>query len=342
MQLDWPGVGKGKRHCISHRKHWEMKCTEWGIQRNNGDKCSTRINDIKYNVDMDREIAPKEYNQELELNVYTDGSKTRDKVGSGALIRHEGKTVHHISARLPDHATVFQAEITAITEAAKFIDQHTWNRTPNEVCFFVDSQSALGAINNPKISSKTVEKAVKTLNKLHTKIPSVSLTWIKAHTGHPGNEAADRLAKIGTRKDLALEVHQPHSTIQNNIRLKVYDKWKEKWDAYELAQQTKQFHTEPDKVLGKSILKLTRHELGRYVRVVTGHNNLKYHYGLMNKKEDKTCRFCKYKKETFHHLITIEVCDLTTEQILKFSNMKKIKEALEYEETNQRTPSQTQ
>jgi ribonuclease HI len=62
-----------------------------------------------------------------------------------------------------------------------------------------DSQAAIQAINNINISSKTVLECRKLLNQLGAR-NSLKICWIKAHASHPGNEMADRLAKMGANQ----------------------------------------------------------------------------------------------------------------------------------------------
>ena len=59
---------------------------------------------------------------------------------------------------------------------------------------FSDSQALLMALNKTTMTSKTVVKTHKELNKLGDKVQTLTLTWIKAHHGHDGNELADEYA----------------------------------------------------------------------------------------------------------------------------------------------------
>ena len=49
-----------------------------------------------------------------EITIYTDGSKIGGKVGSGFVVFKRKKVIFFQNARLPDKATVFQAELYAI------------------------------------------------------------------------------------------------------------------------------------------------------------------------------------------------------------------------------------
>ena len=49
-----------------------------------------------------------------QLNIYTDGSKTDGRLGTGYVIYEETTEYDIESYSLPSHATVFQAELVAI------------------------------------------------------------------------------------------------------------------------------------------------------------------------------------------------------------------------------------
>ena len=66
---------------------------------------------------------------------------------------------------------------------------------------------------------------------------------------------------------------------------------------------TKQFYNAPNKNLAKSVYKLCRMELSRFVRIITGHNGLFYFKSKIDKEISPACRFCLEKEETFHHLV---------------------------------------
>ena len=53
------------------------------------------------------------------------------------------------------------------------------------------------------------------------------------------------------------------------------------------------------------ICSLTRKDISRFIRLITGHNNLNYHCYLRDNtgEHDIRCRFCEEKNETFFHLV---------------------------------------
>ena len=83
-------------------------------------------------------------------------------VGAAYTMYEVNKECRTEKFKLPDTCTVFQAEIKAILEAARFLNtvqQYKFVR------FFVDSQAALLALANTKITSTLVRDAKLELNK---------------------------------------------------------------------------------------------------------------------------------------------------------------------------------
>ena len=65
--------------------------------------------------------------------------------------------------------------------------------------FFVDSQSAILALEKFTTKNSLVKQAKQNLNKLGL-LNKVLIQWIPGHEGHLGNEVADRLAKRGANE----------------------------------------------------------------------------------------------------------------------------------------------
>ena len=104
----------------------------------------------------------------LEVNCFTDGSKTDD--GTGAAYYMMGnddewrifKRQEYI--HLGQSTTVFQAEVTAIARAAlAMIDANITGRFIN---FYIDSQSAIRALDSYMVRLKSVADCKRILNKV--------------------------------------------------------------------------------------------------------------------------------------------------------------------------------
>ena len=173
---------------------------------------------------------------------------------------------------------------------------------------FVDSQAAISAIDNPFVKSQIVSDAVDALNKLADTTKSVTIVWIPAHKGHEGNERADILAKQGsseTDESRLLKVKRPQATLKSTIHVNVRRQWQEEWQALNMARHTKSFYHGPNQTKAKFVYKLARLELGRFVRIITGHNNLNFFQAKLGLARNPTCRFCGGGDETITHFIFV-------------------------------------
>ena len=135
-----------------------------------------------------------------QVSVYTDGSLTMTHCGAGYVIYDNNKTIAESSIKLSFNTTVFQAEIIAIREAVKWLNN---NRTDEQQYFKImtDSQAAFLALAAETFTSKLVKNTIDELNELGTKVARVEIAWIKAHVGHQGNKRADQLAREATSKN---------------------------------------------------------------------------------------------------------------------------------------------
>ena len=130
--------------------------------------------------------------------VYTDGSKLDGGVGGGVF---SDDLNLRMSFRLPDHCSVFQAEVAAIeTAAARLLEMQILD---TEICILSDSQAALKALPSNLSHSKTVIGCRITLDRLATRT-TLSLCWIPGHSNFIGNDAADELARKGTLEQLTV------------------------------------------------------------------------------------------------------------------------------------------
>ena len=187
----------------------------------------------------------------------------------------------------------------AILEAAKYLNSQEDGKY---VKFFVDSQAALLALENRKVTSELVDRLIKELNKAASK-RSITLCWTKAHVGTKGNERADELAKDGTNSKNLVNVRIPKAELREKINDVFYEEWGREFSEYKGARMGKFFYSGPDKTRAKYVCKLARMSLARFVRVISGHNSLFYFRSKVDKEISPRCRFCLEADETFEHLI---------------------------------------
>ena len=268
------------------------------------------------------------------IRVYTDGSKLKKKVGAGISIMHDSKILWEKSIRLPDHATVFQAELLAIKEAARWLNQkEKWNCP---VIILSDSQSSLLALSASKTKTTLIKETHNELLRLK-KTAMLSISWIKAHVGFPGNERADQLAKEGTVIPENDMIYIPPSLSyhKTNNKTKLYTTWNNRWEktTFTLRKeytnepeespeftteykptmwQTKNWWPHIDKGKSRELLNNDKQELRRLIQAITGFNHLKYNKIKAKSFKEKrrfsrkeaACRICEEEAETFWHLAT--------------------------------------
>ena len=304
--LEWNGTTNKKTHATSHLRHWETLLQQGGIQLEDLDKCHSVHWNPAFKVNLDSFDGTARHRALSQYNVYTDGSKYNCRVGSGYAI-YKGKTLIQTgSFRLPDHATVFQAEITAISKAASDILQRNTEEM-KYIKFYVDSQAALKALANPIIKTKSVAEAVQSLETLASKVRRLSLQWIPAHRGLFGNTTADDLAKAGASNNSPasmLQVLKPAAAFKMEIKQFIYKLWKQEWTNDNQYAHAKAFYDGPDSLKARYVYKLARLELGRFARLITGHNNLNAFQTRIGLWGSKKCRLCQISDETFIHWAT--------------------------------------
>nr|XP_044248538.1 uncharacterized protein LOC123002436 [Drosophila takahashii] len=109
---------------------------------------------------------------ENAVNIYTDGSKLNLQTGGGVFSPEPDIKV---SFRLPDHCSVFQAEVMATQEAMSYLD--TTNHCNTDIIIFSDSQAALRALDSYSTNSLTISECRKSLNEMATHL-RISLIWV--------------------------------------------------------------------------------------------------------------------------------------------------------------------
>ena len=149
-----------------------------------------------------------------------------------------------------------------------------------------------------------VRDTIDALNKLGDRALSVVLVWIPAHRGYFGNDRADDLAKEGTiRQSVNFCSLQPRSHLKNQIKDHIYANWRLQWTETGLASHSKHFYCGPSPLKARFVYKLARLELGRLVRIVSGHNNLNSFQTRIGLWGSAVCRFCEQEPEDMLHLL---------------------------------------
>ena len=152
------------------------------------------------------------------LHIYTDASKMADSDRVGAAFYVEELEYGH-AARLTDGISIYAAELTAIQMAIDWL-LNSANLT-QDVVIFTDSLSSVQSFSSCRSTSQPIifDRALTSVYQLQQ---TVTFAWIPSHVGIRGNEAVDRLAKLGTERaivdiNLPLEFHQEKAEIDDYI-----------------------------------------------------------------------------------------------------------------------------
>ena len=251
------------------------------------DTCNGSLDDQKFIVNK-KSFETNYTTYPSELNIFTDGSKIDENVGAGYVFYNFKDIVASGTFKLNKSNTVFQAELMAIKQAA---DKLTSLDDYKFVRFYVDSQAALLALNVPWYRSQLVKETFDALNKACVG-RKIVLNWIKAQVGIEGNVKADELAKEGGQNGTPSIPPFPKSELKNRVKDLIYKKWENAWLDYSDARMAKIFYRKPDSNLAQKVLSLSRCELGRFLRLVSGHNGLFYFKSVIDGEISATCRFC--------------------------------------------------
>jgi ribonuclease HI len=147
--------------------------------------------------------------------IYTDGSKVGDRVACAAV---SNTTTYN--RRLPDGASIYSAELTAILLA---LDLAKRDRSTK---FFIctDSLSSLEAIKNRKLDQPFIQEIYSKLSKLANLRKSIYFVWTPGHIGIAGNERADKAAREALRLDV-FRMPLPWTDFKPKIKQLIRAKW---------------------------------------------------------------------------------------------------------------------
>ena len=232
---------------------------------------------------------------------WTDGAKNNNGVGAGAF---EEKSNTKISIKLDNHVTVFQSESFALLKALEScLDSEYLGK---KILIFSDSLSLLKSLDQPKQWSKLLWDCIIALNQLGAN-NDVTLAWCPGHSGHVGNEEADKLAVEGSKNmetDVSFGVvGMTVSVIKNNLKIWAKRKCIDYWNNKPYLRHSKNFIKPFDEWAANYLLSLSRRQLRFIIGFLTGHGAFRGHLKTMRLVQDDSCRFCDLEVETAEHIL---------------------------------------
>ncbi|XP_041350841.1 uncharacterized protein LOC121369832 [Gigantopelta aegis] len=205
--------------------------------------------------------------------VYTDGSATNAVENGGAGIYIMDPSGYREEAPFPTgkHCTNYAAEVEALIHAAHIIS--TREENCSHVVFLTDALFALQALETNKLDR--LSEALYPISSVN----QVVLQWISAHCGIPGNENADKLAKLGAAKEQ-----------------------EDNWVTYEVMESHIKSLNRPSKQTNDYYL-LSRQEQVIIFRLRTGHNRLNQHMHKRFRLVPSSICSCGEAEQTTEHVI---------------------------------------
>ena len=185
----------------------------------------------------DSSDGPKKHQEYLEnlisgkVLLYTDGSKSEEGVCGSAwsiFTQYGMQTSSEMasgSCCIGGKAEVFDAKLHAIQEGLQHICSQNWQ--PRDIVVYVDNQAALTTLlsGNPagtEFAQHTLE-LISTLQHAGWKIQGL---WTPAHCEIPGNEQADKLAKLGSRKtNICSHARVTKTWLQAKVKEQLLQDW---------------------------------------------------------------------------------------------------------------------
>lgn len=263
--------------------------------------CKYMINPIDFpsNILLDDLI----FTDNNTLNVYTDGSK--NDIGTGyafAVFKNYSCIYKHLT-KLRYFNSVYQAEALAILEAIRWIIDNNYCKAN----IFTDSKSVIDSLRNLVPNSNIISEIHNILSK--NRGVSISVNWIKAHVGNPGNEFADTIAKYSILAGKDQLAKYPVSFKNKHFKTVLYENWQRDWDYSDKGRFTYDIYSKVT-----SDLKIKNKVL---IYFVTGKGSFPTYLFAVNKKADNLCS-CGEEGTPHHYLQTR--CSLSKTYIKRKTN----------------------
>ena len=240
--------------------------------------------------------------------IYTDGSKNESGVACASVSDNL-----QIQMRLPDYASIFTAELTAILYTLDMIPSYN----DDEFLIVCDSRSSIEAIGHYQISNPIVFEILRKTTTLQELGKSLVLIWCPSHCGILGNEVADTLAKQAISHSIT-DFGLPFTDFKCKILQYCRSKWQSIWD---LETANKLHCIQPELGLWPYCLREKRREEIVLARCRIGHSHLTHTY-LLRRELPPMCVACFCPLTVKHILVDCIDFSLIRQQYYNISSMK--------------------
>jgi ribonuclease HI len=217
--------------------------------------------------------------------MYTDGSLLKrsgfQRTGAAVVGYCNQKEVFHLQLGLGGHAEISDAELAGLMLAAKRASSYT--RTHPEIQnihIFTDCSSALTTIHQskPTAGQQYSTSFCHSINQLLASDPNIkaTLSWCPSHSGIPGNDRADKLAKEATERALESPIGVTRTNALRRVKMSATKLWNHEWRKTSLTGRYAIANRLPPSLKPTHhfrTLKAKRELFGRTLQCRTGHNH---------------------------------------------------------------------
>lgn len=214
---------------------------------------------IEHNAEKARQRHDDNNDTGRCLSIYTDGSGIDGEIGAAAvcLLTRQTRAVYMGPNTV---STVYAAELQGISLALQIAQEYVeqGGRRRN-IAIYTDNQAAIWSIAKAEGRSGAyiLEEIADQVQRLQDRGRPVTVRWIPAHVGIPGNEAADRAAKeaTGWRDDgrrhppaaAPPKLHPLKSTLRRWCKRQTEEAWAAQWKTEAKGRATYRHTPRPTK-----------------------------------------------------------------------------------------------
>lgn len=205
--------------------------------------------------------------------------------------------IHQAYFRLHTNCSIIQAELIAIFRCLIFLSMN--KRVINiDIQIVTDSAVSIALIKRPKRKQPLSFKINQLLLKpdLNNKI---KFCWVPSHSGNPGNDLADKLARNVKHTVNKLTYNAiPISALKRNLSRNSILNWQEQWNCSEKGRRTFCFFPNIDERLRK-----TFQPNFHLTQLLTGHGNFREYLNRFNIRDTNYCDCDNVTVQDVNHLI---------------------------------------
>ncbi|KAK9847031.1 Endonuclease/exonuclease/phosphatase [Penicillium brevicompactum] len=258
---------------------------------------------VKIEVGSDRETAIEKaeaIRSTSDIVAYSDASGRDSHLGAAVVAFNDNMEIvesQQIQVGPMDRWSVHVAELIGIFHAVNTVFKMAHQRLRTEdrqttATILCDSRSALQAIKNAR--NKSGQRIVHAIHQAATELQiagvALRLQWVPRHCDNPGNDAADRMAKLAASPDKSHPFRPLLTRERAFIREKITSQWEHEWRTSSKGGHLRKIDdTLPATYTRKLYGSLPRGRAYLLTQLRTGHNWLSTHRKKIGYSDDDRC-----------------------------------------------------